>query len=215
VTDRMRTLAGKACGFLATLWVITSVGAQSPARGGPQTPTFHSQVDVVEVDVVAVDSAGYPVHGLTAADFTFLDRKQPQKIVNFSEVSHQPEGEPTPATTVKRDVASNQTAQAERLVVMVIDDLHLFAGRVAKVQELARTFVEDLGSQATMSVLFTSGEHSIELTEDRAELLNAIAALKGRQITPRPGTQTAPGGFEFFNDLISTHSKRSKTRPTC
>jgi VWFA-related protein len=170
-------------------WVVAAVTAQKAPD--PQRPVFRSVIDLVQVDVVAVDEAGKPVRGLTAADFTVYDRKKAQTIATFEEVSHarSPEVAGTaraPSADVKRDVASNQTAQSQRLVVMVIDDLHIFKGRTDRTKDIARSVVRDLGGEASMAVLFTSGEHSIEVTEDRSELLAAIDEVKGRRPYPRP-----------------------------
>jgi VWFA-related protein len=175
---------------------VAAIAAQQarPARPAPppQQPTFRSTVNLVEVDVTAVDKDNNPVRGLTAADFTLLDRGKAQGIAAFEEVSHAHAPAPSPVAalppTLKRDVASNQSAASDRLVVMVIDDLHLFKGLTDRVKTIAQQVVSDLGPQATMGVLFTSGDHNIEPTEDRSELLAAVATLTARQLTRRPVT---------------------------
>ena len=88
--------------------------------------------------------------------------------------------------TARLDVASNQSAQSDRLVVMVVDDLHIYRGRTDKAKALARQIIGDLGQQASMAVIFTSGERSTQITTDRSELLAAADTLKGRQSFPRP-----------------------------
>lgn len=198
---------------LALAACAAALSAQLP----PQRPTFRTTTDLVEVDVVAVDQDGQAVRGLTQADFTLFDRRKPQPIATFQEVTHEHEGDPAPvdaaatALPPRRDVASNRTAQSDRLVVIVVDDLHIYKGRTDTARQIARAIVRDLGSQASMGMLFTSGNHNIEVTEDRAALFTAIDAMSGRRGYPRPilavddlhgqGPEPTQGIKEFYDDM--------------
>ena len=170
---------------LAALVLAGAIVAQ-----GPQPPTFRARADLVQVDVVVVDANGEPVRGLEAADFALFDRKRRQEIVNFDEVSHArpaaAAGSAVRLPLVAQDVSSNQTVQAGRLVVMVIDDLHIYRERTTRAREIATRVLEDLGYQSSMAVLFTSGEHSTQVTQDRVRLAAAVGTLKGRQSWRRP-----------------------------
>jgi VWFA-related protein len=181
---------------LAALALATTIVAQAPS---PQPPTFRARADLVQVDVVVVDGKGDPVRGLKAADFTLLDRKKLQAIVNFDEVSHaRPAAAANAAAPmiVAQDVSSNQTVQAGRLVVMVIDDLHIYKERTARARDIAARVLTDLGHQSSMAVLFTSGEHSTQVMQDRARLAAAVDTLKGRQSwrRPNPAVDRQTGG---------------------
>jgi VWFA-related protein len=181
------------------LVVLTVAASMTPAG---QQPTFRSGVELVQVDVVVVDKDGKHVRGLKAADFAVLDRDKPQTIATFEEVSHERPTEAAPAPLLTRpaklDVGDNQTARSERLVVMVLDDLHIYKGRTERAQDIARKIVTQLGPQASMAVLFTSANRNTQVTEDRAELLAAIDTLRGRQSVRRPNQarddQKAPAG---------------------
>ena len=166
---------------------LLPAGASSQRRS-----PFRSGVELVQVDVVVVDKDGKHVRGLKAADFAVLDRDKPQTIATFEEVSHErPEAAPVPLLTrpARLDVGNNQTARSERLVVMVIDDLHIYKGRTERAQDIARQIISRLGPQASMAVLFTSANRNTQVTEDRAELLAAIDTLRGPPVgpTPEPG----------------------------
>ena len=177
-----------------TRWAIPAaiIFALASAIAGqtPQPPAFRSGVELVQVDVVVVDKDGKHVRGLKAADFAVLDREKPQTIATFEEVSHErpPEATPVPLLTrpARLDVGNNQTARSDRLVVMVVDDLHIYKGRTERAQDIAREIVSRLGPQASMAVLFTSANRNTQVTEDRAELLAAIDTLRGRQSVRRP-----------------------------
>lgn len=154
-----------------------------------QAPTFRTRVDLVQIDVVVVDKAGNPIRGLTQTDFAILDRRKPQTIAAFEEVAHVHADEPaTPALlpSVKLDVSNNQTAQSGRLVVMVIDDLHIYKERTDRAKDIAKKVLAELGAQSSMAVLFTSQEHSTQVTSDTSRLLAAVDTLKGRQSWRRP-----------------------------
>ncbi len=175
--------------------ISAALSAQQPAQ---QRPVFRAAVELIQVDVVVRDRQGNPIRGLTADDFVVLDRRKPQQIATFKEV-HRETNAPEPRAlfpaTMKLDVASNQTANSERLVVMVLDDLHAYRGRDAIVQKIATQVVEDLGPQSTMALITTSGKNSVEVTEDRSRLLTSIAQFRGNRAVRRPMTASnARGG---------------------
>ena len=178
-------------------------GGQRGGGGAPaeqQRPVFRSSAELVQVDVVVRDRDGNAVHGLTAADFQVLDRKSPQSVEAFKEISRTVDATPAFSSyfppTMKLDVASNRTAASERLVVMVLDDLHAYRKRDDKVKEIARKVVEDLGPHSSMALVMTSGRHSVEVTDDRSRLLEAIDKFKGERLVPRPmpGVDSRRGG---------------------
>jgi ABC-type Mn2+/Zn2+ transport system ATPase subunit len=52
---------------------------------------------------------------------------------------------------VKKDVGNNQTAQSSRLVVMVVDDLHIYKERTDRAKEIARQVLAHLGPESSMT----------------------------------------------------------------
>jgi len=76
---------------------------------------------------------GKAVRGLKVSDFALTDRKKPLEIATFEEVSHKrpvlatgnaaAAGTGTLPIALKLDVASNLPVQADRLVMVFIDDL--------------------------------------------------------------------------------------------
>ena len=167
---------------LAALSLVLGILAQ-------QNPTFRARADLVEVDVVVVDKDGVAVRGLTSADFVLRDRGKPQSIASFDEMSHDRLDAPSaPAlpVSVRRDVSNNQDARSGRLIVMVIDDLHIYRERTARTKEIAHKVLAELGPRSSMAVLFTSQEHNTLVSEDPTVLGAAIDTLKGRQSVRRP-----------------------------
>ncbi|HYN07277.1 MAG TPA: VWA domain-containing protein [Vicinamibacterales bacterium] len=169
------------------------VGGVEPAP--QQRPVFRATVELIQVDVVVRDRDGNPVRGLTANDFVILDRRRMHPVATFKEIrrDQQPQAPDLARafpSTLKLDVASNQTARSERLVVMVLDDLHAYRGRDETVKTIARQVVEDLGPQSTMALVMTSGNNNVDVTEDRSRLLESIEKFKGHRAVRRP--MTAP-----------------------
>ena len=168
--------------------------AQSRPPQAQQRPTFRGGVELVQVDVVVLDEQGRPVRGLTADDFTILDRRKPQEIATFAELAHvrEDDGLPRPPADVPMDVADNQ-ATTERVVFLVIDDLNIWRSRDDRVKKAARKVVDGLGPDASLAVLFTSGRDSIEVTADRARVLDAIETLDAPNFFFRSGRNELGG----------------------
>ncbi len=182
----MRRPIGRLVTMGAAAALATAVVA---AQQQDAQPVFRARTDLVSVYVVAVDANDQPVHGLKKEDFTVTDRKKPQAIDVFDEVEH----DSTPATpaftfpaSLRRDVASNNVSLDERLVVIVADDLHIYKDRADRSKDILRMLVDKLGPKTPMALLFTSGNHSIPVTEDRSLVLSAVDTLKGRRGFRRP-----------------------------
>ena len=138
-----------------------------------QQPVFRAGVDLIQVDVVVVGPDGRNVRGLTPQDFVVVDRGVAREIATFVEVTHDAPagGLSLPGVTI--DVASNQSAASERLVILVVDDLH-FRDRTDEVKALARRVVAETGGAVSMGMVTTSGRYGVEVTEDRERLLREI-----------------------------------------
>lgn len=171
----------------ATLFAAMLSAAQAPQR--PQAPVFRTNTELVEIDVVVVDKSGEPVQGLTRDDFILRDRRKPQTIETFLEVKRDlaraRESDRLPQG-VRPDVASNTHSQSGRLVVLVLDDLHVWQGRTQTVREIARKIVADLGPESSMALLQTGRDHSTEVTSDRSRLIESIDRFQGRRSFRRP-----------------------------
>jgi len=150
-------------------------------------PTFRTTVDLVQVDVVVVDGSGEQVRGLKQVDFELFDRGKPQSIAAFEEVArHYERDAPPPLRSFRRDVAMNVGPQADRLVVMVLDDLHIYKERTDRAKAIARDVIARFGTESSMAVLFTSGDHSTQVSQDPSVAAAAVETLKGRQSVRRP-----------------------------
>lgn len=175
-----------ACGLLAL---------RAESRAQTQRPTFRGGVELVDVDVVVFDkTTGKPIRGLKASDFTVVDHKKPQPIATFSEINydHDP-NEPALPPSLPLDVSDNRSARSTRLVLILVDDVHIAQSLTQRTKDVVRTMLRDLGPLATVGLVFTSGKPGVEMTEDRALVYREIEAFKGLQKL-RSGGQTPEVG---------------------
>ena len=187
---------------LPALLTLGFLQALTPASQEP-LPTFRTGVDIVELDVTVLDKDRRPVKGLTADDFTILDRGKPQPIVAFSAVDVPPPvSYPAPwMRDAPIDVVSN--VENRRLVAIVMDDAYTdFNPDMAKrAKEIARKSVDELGPADLGSVIFTLMGRAQNFTSDRSRLLAAIESYVPKQrngeaplpcIGPAPAIPGAP-----------------------
>jgi VWFA-related protein len=164
--------------------------AAGPAAQSPQAPVFRARVDLVPVYVVAVDEDGTPVMDLTAADFTLRDGGTPQEVSVFDvvrrEVPPPPPVEFRQPPDLPRDVASNRALDTDRVVVIVVDDLHMYKNRTQLARDLTVDLIEQLQPGSSMALLLTSGEGSTQVTEDHGRLIDIARTFTARRPVPRP-----------------------------
>ena len=169
----------RAASLLALVLAVAPGGVEPQARPQAQLPVFRSGVDLVQIDVVVLDADGQPVRGLTKDDFTLYDRLVKQDIATFVAKSHErPPADPF-AAPLPLDVADNRSSRSDRLVIIVLDDLH-FRGRTREAVGLVRRTVQELGDSVSLGLVTTSGTFGIEVTEDRARLLTAVEQFLDR-----------------------------------
>lgn len=180
------------------VWTATGSSAQSP-----QAPSFESGVDVVQLDVTVLDGHRQPVTGLTADDFTVVERGAVQPIVSFSAVDlpPRPVGGAAWRHEVAPDVASNHL-DMQRVVIVVMDDCHISfdPGDAAMARRIAARAVDELGPADMAAVVYTaSRRQGQEFTTDKARLRAAVERFSPRGGLPPPhqfaASRTARGGM--------------------
>ena len=162
--------------LVASALIVASFPQAPTPPSGQQLPTFRTGIDVVELDVTVLDKDRHPVKGLTAADFTILDRGKPQPIVAFSAVDV-----PGPLSysapwmrDAPIDVVSN--AETRRLVTIVMDDAYtgMSPGVMNRAKDIARAAIDQLGPRDLASIIFTFTGRMQNFTADRSALTRAV-----------------------------------------
>jgi len=206
------------------------VFAQQPASQTPP-PTFRGGVDVVQLDVSALDQKRRPVTDLQQAEFTVLEDGKPRPIVAFVPVALTETapvaGQAAWVRDVAPDVTTNDVKPEGRLVVIMMDwsirvDDQVLARRIATAA------VDQLGPGDLAAVVYNSGFANggtpQNFTADRARLLDAInrpAATamhnppRGPMHDPRNGNEVMiddPEGYESGDCLCRVCAPEAITR---
>ena len=174
-----------------TIVAVAFMPSQAPSSNR-QLPTFRTGVDIVEMDVTVLDQDRRPVKGLSADDFTVVERGQPQPIVAFSAIDV-----PPPATYTAPwmrdapiDVVSNE--ENRRLVTIVMDDAYteFNPDTARRARQIARNAIDELGAGDLAAVIFTNLGRRQNFTSDRTRLLAAIDSYVPKA-TPAAGRLAA------------------------
>jgi VWFA-related protein len=153
----------------------------------PATPAFPARVDLVTVDVVAVDKAGRAIAGLGRNDFTVLEDGVPQTVTSFEAVALPAAPPPVAASYERPRVSTNYGSEGRptRTFVLVFDDVHLSPGLAIPAKAAAGEFLRT-GVRAgdRVSLLATSGAAwwNARMPEGREGLQTVLKRLDGRYI---------------------------------
>jgi VWFA-related protein len=170
--------------FRATVAVVLiatglAVSSPRPTAQAPQDPAvFRTGVDVVELDVTVLDEHRQPVRGLTAEDFTVIERGESQPIVSFAAIDLPPRPvDLAPwVNNIAPDVATNRR-DAQRVVVILMDDFNTrFASSDGKLaRAIGHALIDGLGPSDLAAVIYVLGRRQgQEFTTDRARLRAAV-----------------------------------------
>lgn len=139
--------------------LVLTAGVAVLSQARPQTPlpTFRTGIDVVELDVTVLDKDRRPVRGLRAADFSILERGQPQPIVAFAAIDV-----PAPAAAAPwirdgaLDVVNNES-ENRRLVIIMMDDAYTNSSPsvMKRAKQIGYAAIEELGPNGLAAVTFT------------------------------------------------------------
>jgi VWFA-related protein len=172
------------------LFVTAVLSLATPARTGQdQPPVFRSDVDLVTVDAVVVDSLGKPVPGLTRDDFVVLEDGVAQEIAAFEGVFQPALPESTVVLTPSAapsppPVATNLGAPPEGASFLVVaDDIHFSpGGAVLARAALERLLEESLreGDRVAILCTRTGTGWTGTLMEDREDLRAFVSRLRSR-----------------------------------
>jgi VWFA-related protein len=174
----MRSAAG-AVAIISSFAVV--LAAQRGAEPQTQQPTFRARADLIQVDTLVVDKEGRPVRGLTKADFQLLDNGKPQEIVALTEYQHERVVLGAEVEPAQVDVATNSGPAAQRLVLIMLDDLGIQSWDWEKAKEAIRQFIRELGGQLQITLVRSSGESGVELTNDPKILFDTLGTFKWLQ----------------------------------
>jgi VWFA-related protein len=168
-----------------SVFVFGLVAGFANAQERRDVPTFPSRTELVTVDAVVLDSAGRPVRGLTAQDFSLSEDGKPQAIVSFEAFDLGAGAEPVAASAPPGPVATNlrPTRPTVSTFVLLVDDMSLAPSREETVRTaLTRFFTDGVRDGDELIYATTSGDAwwTARMPVGREDLLAVAARVRGR-----------------------------------
>ncbi|MBZ5590790.1 MAG: VWA domain-containing protein [Acidobacteriia bacterium] len=179
---------------LVWVWICflaTSAGAQTQSASemsSREAPaTFKTKVNLVLVPVVVRDNQGHAVGTLKQEDFQVFDKGKPQVITKFS---MEKSGRPITAEQVNANpgetAAGPEAAMPipERYTGYLFDDIHLAFADLTRVRDAADRHLASLASTERAAIFTTSGQNTLDFTDDHEKLHDTLLRLRPRPVVP-------------------------------
>jgi len=170
-----------------------------------ETTTFKVNVNLVLVRVVVRDARGHSIGNLQKEDFLLFDNRKPQVITQFS--AEQAGKKNETRTTAEANGEQTGTAQnepvfvPESFIAYLFDDVHLTFGDLTRARNAADLHIRSLRPNDRAAIFTTSGRTTVDFTDDRAKLHQALFDLQPHPITG-PGTTGCFTVSYYMADLI-------------
>lgn len=149
--------------FAIAAAVAGTMTAAVRAQESPQA-TFRSSIDMVRVDVNVLGHDGRPVKGLAAGDFLVTVEGSPRRVVTAEFVPAAEADKRAKPAPVSPFYSTNADAQGGRLIMLVIDQGTIAAGRGRQTAMAAERFVSRLSPADRVGLLTIPATHQLEFT---------------------------------------------------
>jgi len=177
--------------------------------------TFKVNVKLVVVRAVVRDARGHAVGNLTKNDFELFDKGKPQVISQFeveqpgslTAKAHQTSGENSdnqPADDASSNTGNSPPAP-EHFVAYVFDDVHLAFGDLSQVRKAAERHFAALRPTDRAAIFTTSGVTTLDFTDDRAKLHEALLKLQPRSIAGGAGMDCLRISYYQADQIVNNH----------
>jgi VWFA-related protein len=165
-----------------------------------EATTFKVNVKLVTVRVVVRDSKGNAVGNLQKEDFELFDNRKPQVISHFS--VEQPGAQAAKERlTSEEQPGEKEPSVPERYIALVFDDIHLKFGDLVLTRQAAERHIATLRPTDRVAIFSTSGQTTLDFTDDRAKLHDTLLRLQPRPIVGT-GVAECPDISYYMADLI-------------
>jgi VWFA-related protein len=161
------------------IWIL-ALALTGATTAGAQQPTFKSRVDLVTVDVTALDSNGDPMPGLERGDFTLRVDGQPRTIASVDYVTYTPPaaaGEPAGAG------AQDGVRRVDgRVLAIAVDQRNIRRVEGGAALQAASRFIDTLGPADRVAAIGLDATGPIEFTADHVRVKRDLDNLRGRAV---------------------------------
>ncbi len=186
--------------------ILLLCGHPAFSQAPDASAAFHSNVNLVTVPVVVRDPSGHAIGNLHKEDFEVFDKGKRQTISKFTV-------ERSEATAIAADLSTTPAAAAppplpSRFVAYLFDDLHSGFADLAHAKEAAVKHLAESMSPVDRAAIFTtSGQNSLDFTDDRDKLRETIERIQPRSRAAHTGD--CPNVSEYVADAIENRNDRS------
>jgi VWFA-related protein len=205
--------AGQSPPANGTATSASSTGGSAAAPGQEisshdEVTTFKVKVNLVLVRVVVRDSKGHAIGNLRQEDFELSDNRKPQVIRQFS--MERP-GERAAAQQAAQKAQEGSGSELPppiaptHYVAYVFDDVHIEFGDLARLRDAAERHIAALAPTDRAAIFTTSGLGSIDFTDDRDKLHQALLHLQPRPLSRSPMPE-CPDVTHYMADLIENQN---------
>lgn len=141
---------------------------------------FPTDVELVAVDVLAVDSQGRPATDLAPLDFVVTVGGRPRRVVAAQLVRYgTPATAPAEAPPPRAEAITNQGAAPGRMIVLVPDLESLSPAGARAVSDAAIRFLGLLSPQDRVALVAVPSGPKLDFTTDHAQAAEALRTLRG------------------------------------
>jgi VWFA-related protein len=188
---------------LCVIAVAAGHAAQEAARSGQ---VFKGGVDLITVDVAALDSKGQPVEDLGVRDFRVKIDGKDRDVVSAELVRVDRDApEPAPPASTTSLITTNAPATGGRLVAIGVDQTLIVPGSIHTLLGAASRFVDGLAPRDHVAlVTFPEPGPRVDFTTDRTRLRDALTLVVGQPATMRSRT--------FYTGLTESIAINDKER---
>ena len=145
---------------------------------------FKSSIDVVQVDVSAIDGNGRPITDLKADDFELRVDGRPRRItsVQFVSVPSAVAAPAQPAAVAPVHFSTNADAVGGRLIMVVVDRSSIASGRGRAAIDAASRFVSQLNRADRVALASIPQGPQVTFTADHALVQRRIKEIDGTAV---------------------------------
>src|SRR5258705_5805342 len=176
------------------LWATVAAAqqAQDPraaSAAGAQQPTFRTGVDVITVDVGAIDSRGQPVTDLHAPEFTVKIDGQARRVIaaDLVKYNYTPDNGLTRRPAPKQQefetlYTTNITQPEGRMIMIAVDQMNIRPGAARPILDSAARFLDKLNPADRVAfVSYPEPGVVVDFTGDHQRVRLAMQKVIGTQ----------------------------------
>lgn len=198
-------LAGLLVYFFGPAFAQTQAESEMTSHDAPAT--FKSRVNLVMVPVVVRDASGHAVGSLQKDDFLLFDKGKQQVITKFSVEKSGAQalreaGDPVKAGAAEKPGEPTPSVLPERYTAYLFDDVHTGGPDLIHVRDAAIRHLASLDSMARAAIFSTSGQTTLDFTDDRAKLQEIMMRLQPRPVARGISSMECPNVSYYMADLI-------------